>query len=239
MKYWIPIVIIIIVFLIVWYFISKEKKAGNGDVKKGVEEIKTSMDHSIAEETSKAKEQYKEIKEDLAVKGAALEEKADSAKDKIAEDAAEAKAEAEAAAKEAEEKAAKDAEDAKIKVEAVKEKAEKDAAEAKAKAEAAAKEAEEKIKTAALPVMENKTFELSELAKKSKAGETVLDKKGKPINPEAFDAIDEAGLYKTGKIPGKGHYVCARCGKEIFLNEDTDRLPPCGKCHNNRFTKKD
>lgn len=112
--------------------------------------------------------------------------------------------------------------------------------------------AEEKIQTVPEPVVPTAEvkgavnaegspakFPPSALALKALAGETVLDKKGNPINPDAFRATDENGLYKTGKMPGKGHYLCSICKKAIFLDEDTDRLPPCSQCHNNRWIKQD
>jgi NAD-dependent SIR2 family protein deacetylase len=37
-------------------------------------------------------------------------------------------------------------------------------------------------------------------------------------------------MYKTGEKPGKGHYRCTKCGEVIYLNDNTDTLPPCPKC---------
>lgn len=41
----------------------------------------------------------------------------------------------------------------------------------------------------------------------------------------------------TGEKPGKGVYVCTRCGTIVTLDNDTDVLPPCPKCHNTEFKK--
>lgn len=38
-------------------------------------------------------------------------------------------------------------------------------------------------------------------------------------------------MYKTGEKPGKGHYQCTECNKVIYLNDDTDTLPPCPECN--------
>lgn len=42
----------------------------------------------------------------------------------------------------------------------------------------------------------------------------------------------------TGTRPGKGNYTCTDCGKDIMLDQDSDRLPPCKKCNGTRFTPK-
>ncbi|MBC3911601.1 zinc ribbon-containing protein [Undibacterium umbellatum] len=41
----------------------------------------------------------------------------------------------------------------------------------------------------------------------------------------------------TGEKPGIGTYVCVKCGKSLFLNDRTDTLPPCPKCHGTEFKK--
>lgn len=46
-------------------------------------------------------------------------------------------------------------------------------------------------------------------------------------------------MYRTGDKPGKGHYQCSVCGRIIYLDQDTDTLPPCPKCHAIAFTKVD
>ena len=43
--------------------------------------------------------------------------------------------------------------------------------------------------------------------------------------------------YTTGQKPGKGRYKCTKCGEIIVLDQDSDTLPPCPKCHNTTFTK--
>lgn len=45
-------------------------------------------------------------------------------------------------------------------------------------------------------------------------------------------------MYKTGEKPGKGTYVCTKCGTIIVLDDATDTLPPCLKCDNTTFRKK-
>jgi ribosomal protein S27AE len=44
-------------------------------------------------------------------------------------------------------------------------------------------------------------------------------------------------MYKTGEKPGKGRYRCSKCGEVIYLNDATDVLPPCPKCHNTTWTR--
>jgi len=44
-------------------------------------------------------------------------------------------------------------------------------------------------------------------------------------------------MFSTGEKPGKGYYRCVTCGEVIYLNDDTDTLPPCPKCHNTRWTR--
>ena len=43
--------------------------------------------------------------------------------------------------------------------------------------------------------------------------------------------------YSTGEKPGKGTYKCTKCGQPVVLDDTTDTLPPCPKCHNTKFTK--
>lgn len=47
------------------------------------------------------------------------------------------------------------------------------------------------------------------------------------------------GIYETGEkfATKKGRYKCLNCGKVITLDEDTDRLPPCPKCHGTEFER--
>ncbi|QZY53874.1 zinc ribbon-containing protein [Crassaminicella profunda] len=34
----------------------------------------------------------------------------------------------------------------------------------------------------------------------------------------------------TGENPGKGRYLCKKCGQIVILTYNTDTLPPCPKC---------
>ncbi len=40
----------------------------------------------------------------------------------------------------------------------------------------------------------------------------------------------------TGEKPGKGSYTCTNCDEVIILDDDTDTLPPCPKCHKTDFS---
>ena len=42
-------------------------------------------------------------------------------------------------------------------------------------------------------------------------------------------------MYTTGEKPGKGTYECTACGEQVVLDDDTDTLPPCPKCHNTSY----
>lgn len=44
-------------------------------------------------------------------------------------------------------------------------------------------------------------------------------------------------MYKTGQKPGKGHYKCTTCGEVIYLNDDSDVLPPCPECSNTTWNR--
>ena len=44
-------------------------------------------------------------------------------------------------------------------------------------------------------------------------------------------------IYKTGEKPGKGTYICTNCDEEVILDDVTDTLPPCPKCHNTEYKK--
>ena len=37
-------------------------------------------------------------------------------------------------------------------------------------------------------------------------------------------------MYNIGEKPGKGTYCCTKCGWRVTLDDDDDRLAPCGKC---------
>ncbi|TAJ43635.1 zinc ribbon-containing protein [Methanofollis fontis] len=43
--------------------------------------------------------------------------------------------------------------------------------------------------------------------------------------------------YTCGEKPGKGRYVCLHCGEDLYLDDDTDRLPPCSRCERCDFRK--
>jgi len=39
----------------------------------------------------------------------------------------------------------------------------------------------------------------------------------------------------TGEKPGKGYYQCKRCGKMIYLDQNSDTLPPCPVCNGTSY----
>ena len=43
--------------------------------------------------------------------------------------------------------------------------------------------------------------------------------------------------YHCGEKPGKGRYVCLNCGEDLYLDDNTDTLPPCAKCEKCDFRK--
>lgn len=45
-------------------------------------------------------------------------------------------------------------------------------------------------------------------------------------------------MHKTGEKPGIGTYACFNCGQEVYLNDSTDRLPPCPRCTESLYIKK-
>jgi len=44
-------------------------------------------------------------------------------------------------------------------------------------------------------------------------------------------------VYKCGEKPGIGRYVCISCGEDLHLDDATDVLPPCAKCHRCDFRR--
>jgi len=44
--------------------------------------------------------------------------------------------------------------------------------------------------------------------------------------------------YKCGEKPGRGKYVCTKCREDLYLDDDTDTLPPCARCNGCVFEKK-
>ena len=43
--------------------------------------------------------------------------------------------------------------------------------------------------------------------------------------------------YSTGEKPGNGTYVYTTCWQTVVLDDTTDTLPPCPKCHETSYTK--
>lgn len=41
----------------------------------------------------------------------------------------------------------------------------------------------------------------------------------------------------TGEKPGKGTYVCKKCGEDVVLDDHTDTLPPCPTCQHTEYRK--
>jgi len=42
-------------------------------------------------------------------------------------------------------------------------------------------------------------------------------------------------MSTTGQKPGKGVYTCVKCGQRVFLDDDSDTLPPCPKCNGTSY----
>lgn len=45
-------------------------------------------------------------------------------------------------------------------------------------------------------------------------------------------------MATTGEKPGRGTYVCMRCGQVVVLDDNTDVLPPCPRCNGTHFYKR-
>lgn len=43
-------------------------------------------------------------------------------------------------------------------------------------------------------------------------------------------------MSTTGEKPGKGPYICKKCGQVVVLDDTSDTLPPCPKCSGTEFT---
>ena len=43
-------------------------------------------------------------------------------------------------------------------------------------------------------------------------------------------------MSTTGEKPGKGIYICKKCGQSVVLDDHTDSLPPCPRCSGTEFT---
>ena len=44
-------------------------------------------------------------------------------------------------------------------------------------------------------------------------------------------------MATTGEKPGKGTYKCTSCGQLVELDDYTDTLPPCPRCHGTSYTR--
>lgn len=44
-------------------------------------------------------------------------------------------------------------------------------------------------------------------------------------------------MATTGEKPGKGTYICKKCGHHLVLDDATDTLPPCPWCSGTEFWK--
>lgn len=44
-------------------------------------------------------------------------------------------------------------------------------------------------------------------------------------------------MHDVGEKPGAGTYCCTNCGWAVTLDDDSDRLPPCGRCGPGQETK--
>lgn len=42
-------------------------------------------------------------------------------------------------------------------------------------------------------------------------------------------------MSSTGEKPGIGIYICRKCGQSVYLNDHSDRLPPCPKCQGTEY----
>ncbi|MFH1327326.1 MAG: hypothetical protein ABIH76_00505 [Candidatus Bathyarchaeota archaeon] len=43
--------------------------------------------------------------------------------------------------------------------------------------------------------------------------------------------------YASGEEPGKGTYICTKCGATVTLDQDIDKLPSCSSCGNTTFDR--
>lgn len=43
-------------------------------------------------------------------------------------------------------------------------------------------------------------------------------------------------MYNVGQKPGKGRYCCTNCRWSVHLDDEDDRLPPCGNCKKGQKT---
>ncbi|AUN94477.1 zinc ribbon-containing protein [Pseudazoarcus pumilus] len=42
-------------------------------------------------------------------------------------------------------------------------------------------------------------------------------------------------MSSTGEKPGRGRYVCVKCGQVVILDDHTDTLPPCPRCNGTQY----
>jgi hypothetical protein len=45
--------------------------------------------------------------------------------------------------------------------------------------------------------------------------------------------------HDIGEKPGKGTYCCTNCSWRVRLDDNDDRLPPCGSCGKGQQTQYD
>ncbi|MFL1467385.1 zinc ribbon-containing protein [Marinobacter sp. HN1S83] len=43
-------------------------------------------------------------------------------------------------------------------------------------------------------------------------------------------------MSTTGERPGRGTYTCNNCGETVTLDDSSDALPPCPRCHETEYT---
>ncbi|WP_445671193.1 zinc ribbon-containing protein [Paenibacillus sp. FSL K6-2524] len=43
-------------------------------------------------------------------------------------------------------------------------------------------------------------------------------------------------MSTTGEKPGAGSYTCNNCNTVVYLDDNSDRLPPCPKCSETEYT---
>jgi DNA-directed RNA polymerase subunit RPC12/RpoP len=44
-------------------------------------------------------------------------------------------------------------------------------------------------------------------------------------------------IFSAGDTPGKGAYICKRCGKCVGIDDETVALPLCPQCQGTDFVK--
>ena len=61
--------------------------------------------------------------------------------------------------------------------------------------------------------------------------------KTKPFTIKNNKKKGGAKMSSTGEKPGKGTYICKKCGTKVILDNDNDALPHCPKCNHTEFDK--